>query len=164
MDNLSLIQGGNLALTSSVLAAGTNAGTIKTTATLGYTINGEHKSKAATDNIAVAYAGNAGVWGTPSNGSFTGEVGGSTRIYGLFIDGAGAVSVEPGQIVNSAKLAAGEAPLQFPATKRDKACFGALRIAVTAGTTFIPGTTAFAGGVTASFLNLAAVPAEPLKA
>lgn len=167
MDNLALSQGGNFALNSGALAAGTTAGTIKSTVAINFTINGEFKLKAITDNIAIAYVG-ADVYSQNSverNGGFTGQVGGSTRLYAIFIDGAGAVSIEPGKIVNTAALAAGTVPLEFPGTQRNKACIGAMRVAVTAGTTFVPGTTALAAtGVTASFLNLASVPAEPLTA
>lgn len=168
MDNLSLSQGGNLALASGALANGTTAGTIQTVAAIPYTINGVFASKAATNNIAISYTGPAvyagGTIGS-LNGGFTGQTGGSTRLYGLYLDSAGAVSIEPGPIVGTADLAAGNAPLQFPAAQRNKACFGALRIAVTAGTSFIPGTTALnAAGVTASYLNLSAVPGEPLTA
>ena len=165
MDNLALSQGGNFCLASAALANGTNAGTIKTvTNPIAYTINGEFKSKAATDNVSIAYSGPS-VYGTPANGSFTGGVGGSTRLYGIFIDGAGAISVLPGPVVNTAELAAGSAPLHFPPTQRNLCCIGALRIAVTANTTFVPGTTALgAAGVTATYLNLSSIPGEPLRA
>lgn len=164
-DNLSLSQGGTLAFASGALANGTNAGTIKTTVAIPYIVDGQFYSKAITDNIAIAYSGPAGVYSANSDGSFTGKVGGSTRLYGLYLDTAGALSVLPGAIVNSAELAAGAAALHFPAPQKGKVCIGVLRIAVTAGTTFIPGTTALgAAGVTASYLNLSSIPAEPLKA
>lgn len=164
MDNLALLQGGNFAFTSGALANGTNAGTIQTTATITYCVNGVFASRAAINNVSIAYSGPA-VYSTPVDGSFTGQVGGSTRLYGLYLDAAGNISVFPGPIVNSAELAAGTAALHFPAMQRDRVCFGALRIAVTAGTTFIPGTTALnAAGVTASYLNLFSVPGEPLRA
>ena len=167
MDNLALSQGGNFAFNSGALAAGTNSGTIKSTAIINYTINGQFASKAITDNIAIAYTGPA-VYSqnaVEANGGFTGQVGGSTRLYNIYLDAAGAVSIEPGKIVNSAELAAGVAPLEFAGAQRNKACIGAMRIALTAGTTFVPGTTALnASGVTATFLNLSSVPGEPLTA
>ena len=163
-DNLQLSQGGNLAFTSGALAAGTNAGTIKTTATIVFTIDGVFKSKGATDNVSIAVSTPSGVYGDPGNGSFTGQTGGSTRLYGIFLDASGNVSIVPGAIVNTAQLAAGSASLQWPAPQRNKACIGALRIAVTASTTFVPGTTALdASGVTASYYNLSSVPGEPLR-
>lgn len=169
MDNIALSQGGNVCLASGALANGTNAGTIKTTVAIPYLIDGTFQTnKAITDNISIAYTGpSVYVNGSISamNGSFTGATGGSTRLYGLYLNAAGTVSVELGPIVNTAELAAGTAPLQFPPTKRANACFGMLRIALTAGTTFIPGTTALnATGVTATYLNCATVPAEPLTA
>jgi len=167
MDNLALSQGGNLAFISGALAAGTNAGTIKTTVAVTYSINGAFKSKAITDNIAIAFTGPAvySQSGVASNGGFTGEVGGSTRLYNVFLDGDGAVSIAPGPVVNTAKLAAGTVALEFAAPQRNKACIGAMRVAVTSGTSFVPGTTALgAAGVTTSFINLSSVPGEPLTA
>lgn len=166
MDNLALGQGGNLALASGALAAGTNSGTIKSTVIVPFTIDGRFYSKAITDNIAIAYSGpdvysqNA----TEKNGGFTGGANGSTRLYGIYLDSAGAVSIVPGPIVDTVKLSSGEAPLQFAAPQRLKACIGAMRVVLTAGTTFVPGTTALdASGVTTTFINLASVPAEPLR-
>lgn len=164
MDNLQLSQGGNFVLASAALANGTTAGTIKTvTNPVAFTIDGQFYSKAATDNISIAISENSGVYGDPGNGSFTGGANGSTRLYGLFLDTSGAVSVKGGKIANTAALAAGAEALHFPAPQKGKACMGVLRIAVTSGTTFIPGTTALnAAGVTASYLNLSSIPGEPL--
>lgn len=166
MDNLALGQGGNIALASGALANGTGAGTIKTTVIIPFIVDGRYLSKAITDNIAIAFVG-ADVYSQDAvarNGGFTGGANGSTRLYGLFLDTAGAVTIVPGAIADTVKLAAGEVSLQYPPIQRGKACFGTLRIAVTAGTTFIPGTTALgAAGVTASYENLATVPAEPLR-
>lgn len=165
MDNLALSQGGSIALGSSVLGSGTTAGTIKTTVTMPYTIDGVFFSKAITDNIAAAVTVPAVMSnGYAVNGSFTGQIGGSTRLYGLYIDGAGNVTLAPGPVVNSAELAGGNAALMFPGNIRMRAAFGVMRVAVTAGNTFVPGTTALAAaGVTVTFLNLMAFPAEPIK-
>lgn len=163
MDNLALSQGGNLAFNSGALSNGTTAGTIQTTATIVYCISGQFLSRAAVNNVSIAFSGPT-VYGTPADGSFTGAVGGSTRLYNLYLDASGNTSVVPGPIVNTAELAAGVAALQFAPMVRDRCCYGALRIAVTAGTTFIPGTTALnAAGVTATYLNLSSVPGEPLR-
>lgn len=168
MDNLNLSQGGCFAFASGALAEGTNAATIKTTVAIPYTIDGVFKSKSITDNIAIAYVGQAGVYSLQniySNGSFVGGANGSTRLYNIYLDAAGAVSIEPGPVVDTVALAAGTVALQFADAKRNKACVGALRVAVTAGTTFTPGTTDLSdAGITASFLNLSAVPGEPLTA
>jgi hypothetical protein len=164
MDNLALSQGGNLAFTSGALDDGTTAGTIKTTATVTFTINGQFKSKGATDDVSIAYTGPS-VYGDAGNGAFTGQAGGSTRLYGVYLNAGGNFSVLPGPVVNSAALAAGAASLQFPSAQRDKACIGVVRVAVTANTTFVPGTTALdASGVTVTYINLSSVPGEPLTA
>jgi hypothetical protein len=167
MDNLQLSQGGCFAFISGALAAGTNAGTIKSTVAITYTIDGAFKSKAITDNIAIAYTGPA-VYSqnsTIANGGFTGGANGSTRLYGIYLDGAGAVSILPGQIVDTAQLAAGTAALQFPDVPKSVCTIGVMRVVVTAGTTFVPGTTALAAtGVTTTFVNLSAMPGEPLTA
>jgi hypothetical protein len=167
MDNLALSQGGNIAFTSGAWAEGTNAATIKSTATITYVINGVFAAKSATDNIAISYTGSA-VYSQNSveqSGGFVGAVGGSTRLYGVYLDSAGAVTIVPGKIVNSAELAAGTVALEFPSMQADKACVAALRVAVTAGTPFVPGTTDLsASGVTASFLNLSSIPGKPLTA
>lgn len=169
MDNLSLSTGGSIALASGALAAGTTAGTIKTTVAIPFIVDGAFATaKAITDNIAITYVGPT-VYANGSiaagNGGFTGQTGGSTRLYGLYLNAAGTVTIEPGPIVNTADLAAGTAALHYPANKRANACFGMLRVAVTASTTFVPGVTALAAtGVTSTFINLATIPGEPLLA
>jgi hypothetical protein len=168
-DNLSNSFGATLALVSGALAAGTTAGTIKTTVAVPYLLDGQFYSKAITDNIAIAITGGE-VYQAPTgvgsiNGAFTGGTGGATRLYLLCMNAAGAVSVTPGKIVNSADLAAGRVSLDFPDAPYNQCPFGAMRVVVTATTSFIPGTTALgASGVTTTFLNLGAVPATPLTA
>lgn len=168
MDNIALSQGGNLAFTSGALADSATAAKIKTTATITFTINGVFKSKGATDNIVPSYTG-ASVYRAPTGvgtaeGPFTGGANGSTRLYNVYLDADGNFSVLPGPIVDTAALAAGTAALHFAPPQKDKACIGAMRIAVTAGTTFVPGTTALdATGVTTTYLNLSSVPGEPLR-
>lgn len=167
-DNLQLSQGGCFAFNSGALANGTNAGTIKTTVAITYTIDGQFKSKSITDNIAISYTGpsvyQAAAGGVQAvNGSFTGGANGSTRLYLLLLDGSGNVSLVPGAIVDSADLAAGRAPLMFPDAPRNQCAFGVMRIALTAGTVFLPGTTALgAAGVTTTYINLSSAPGEPL--
>jgi len=164
MDNLQLSQGGSFALASGALAAGTAAGSIKTTVAVPFTVDGQFFSKAITDNIAAAVVLPVS-YGVAVDGSFTGKVGGSVRTYGVYLDVAGAVTLFPGRITNVADLAAGTDSLQFTANIKGKCAIGALRVAVTSGTTFIPGTTALAAaGVTATFYNFMAIPGEPLKA
>lgn len=169
-DNLSQTQGATLCLAAAGLAEGTNANTIKTANNITYTIDGRFYSKAATDNIAISYSGpsvyQAAAGGVQAvNGSFTGAVGGSTRLYLICLDTAGAVSIVPGQIVNTAELSAGRVALQFPDDPINVCPIGALRVALTAGTTFTPGSTDLsASGVTGTFYDLMDVPANPLTA
>jgi hypothetical protein len=169
-DNLSMNSGATFALASAGLAEGTNANTIKTTADIAYTIDGRFYAKATTDNIAISYSGasvyQAAAGGVQAiNGGFTGGVNGSTRLYLLTLDTSGAVGIVPGAIVDSAELAAGRVALQFPDAPAGVCPFGALRIALTAGTAFTPGSTDLsATGVTDTFYNLMDVPANPLTA
>lgn len=166
--NLALDAGLTAAFSSGAWAEGTNANTIKSTATVTYTIDGRFYSKSATDNIAISYSGpsvyQAAAGGVQSvNGGFTGGVNGSTRLYLICLDTSGNVSILPGQIVDSAELAAGRVALQFPDAPNGVCVVAAMRIAVTAGTNFTPGSVDLsASGVTGSFINLSTVPANPL--
>lgn len=169
-DNLSLTSGATLCLAAAGLAEGTNANTIQTGNNVTYTIDGRFYSKSATDNIAISYAGatvyQAAAGGIQAvNGGFTGGVNGSTRMYLVCLDTAGAVSIVPGQIVDTAELAAGRVALMFPEAPKDVCPIGAMRIALTAGTAFTPGSTDLsASGVTDTFYSLMDVPANPLTA
>lgn len=168
-DNLSQNSGATWALNSGALAEGTNANTIQIATAINYVIDGRFYSKSITDNIAISYSGPS-VYQAPSgvgslNGAFTGGVGGSTRLYLICLSTAGAVSIVPGEIVPSADLAAGINALEFPDAPNGVCPIGALRVALTQGTVFTPGSVDLsASGVTASFLNLATVPANPLTA
>ena len=169
-DNQSLNRGLTMAFNSGALAEGTNANTIQIATAINYAIDGRFYSKAITDNIAISYSGptvyQAAAGGIQSvNGGFTGGVNGSTRIYGIFLDTAGAVSILPGPIVDSVELAAGRVALQWPDAPNGVCPIGGLRIALTAGTTFTPGSVDLsASGVTDTFYNLADMPANPLTA
>lgn len=165
MDNNALSYGGSICFASGALGNGTTAATIKTTVAIPYTIDGAFQTaKAITDNIVITLALPA-VYGDAGTGAFTGQTGGSTRLYGIMLDTAGAVTLVPGPIVNTASLAAGSAALHFPPSVRNKACCGVMRVAVTGGTAFVPGVTALnAAGVTTSFVNLSGLPGEPLRA
>jgi hypothetical protein len=169
-DNQSLNRGLTMALNSGGLAEGTNANTIKTVADINYVIDGRFYSKTTTDNIAISYSGpsvyQAAAGGIQTvNGGFTGGANGSTRIYGIFLDTSGAVSLLPGPIVDSAELAAGRVALEWPDAPNGVCPIGGMRIALTAGTTFTPGSTDLsATGVTDTFYNLADMPANPLTA
>jgi len=165
MDNLQLSQGGNFNLVSPALdAAASNINLNVAVGTLAHIIDGVFVTRAANASIAWTISENTDVSGDPGNGSFTGAVGGSTRLYGIFYNAAGALTAKGGPIVNTAQLAAGVAPLHFPPPQRNRVCCGAVRIALTASTTFVPGVTAQnAAGVTTTYLALFSIPAEPLR-
>lgn len=169
MDFLSPSTGLTLALNSGALAEGTNANTIQIATEIKYILDGRFYTKAVTDNIAISFSGPS-VYQAPTgvgsiNGSFTGGVGGSTRLYLICLDSAGAVSIVPGKIVNTADLTAGRVSLDFPDNVPSVCPIGAMRIALTQNTTYTPGSVDLsASGVTATFINLADVPANPLTA
>jgi hypothetical protein len=169
-DNLSLSSGFTAGLSSGAWAEGTNANTIQNAAAVTYVIDGRFYSKAITDNIAISYSGpsvyQAAAGGIQNvNGGFTGGVNGSTRLYLICLDTSGAVSIVPGQIVDSAELAAGRVALMYPDAPNGVCPVAALRIALTAGVTFTPGSTDLgAANVTDTFYNLSTVPANPLTA
>lgn len=169
-DNQSLNRGPTMAMNSGALAEGTDANTIQIAAAVNYLIDGRFYSKAITNNVAISYSGptvyQAAAGGIQAvNGGFTGGVNGSTRIYGIFLDAAGAVSILPGPIVDNVELAAGRIALHWPDAPAGVCPIGGLRIALTAGTTFTPGGTDLsASGVTDTFYNLAGMPANPLTA
>jgi hypothetical protein len=169
-DNLSMNSGATWALNSGALAEGTGANTIQIATAINYVIDGQFYNKAITDNIAISFSGPTvyqaaagGVGGM--NGGFTGGVNGSTRLYMICLSTAGAVSIVPGPIVDSAELAAGRVALQFPDAPLGVCPVGALRIALTANTVYTPGSVDLsAAGITDSFINLSTVPANPLTA
>ncbi|NBX98318.1 hypothetical protein EBQ81_05675 [bacterium] len=169
-DNLSQTSGLTMALNSGALAEGTNANTIQIATAINYVIDGRFYSKAITDNIAISYSGpavfQASAGGVQNvNGGFTGGVNGSTRIYGIYLDTSGAVSILPGPIVDNAELAAGRVSLQWPDVPAGVCPIGGMRIGLTAGVTFTPGQVDLgAANVTDTFYNLAFMPANPLTA
>lgn len=156
----------NLAFASPGLAIATVTSGVRIAAVTPYCVDSVFGSKAITDNIPFVVSVPVGVWSAPGDGSFTGRVGGSTRLYGVFLDAAGNVSFNAGDIVNSAQLAGGAVCLPYPAPSDGRVLIGCVRIAVTANTTFVPNVTLLgAVGVTASFINLAgSVPTAPLRA
>lgn len=169
-DNLSQNSGATLCLATAGLAEGTNANTIQIANNVTFTIDGRFYAKSATDNIAISYAGptvyQASAGGVQAvNGTFTGGVNGSTRLYLVCLSTGGALSIVPGPIVDTAELTGGRIGLQFPDAPTGVCPIGALRIDLTAGTAFTPGATDLsAAGVTDTFYNLMDVPANPLTA
>ena len=175
MDNLALSMGGSFCLSKITLAINAGgAATVKNTGTISYTINGVFYSASALSAQSIVVSLPSGIWSGNSDGSFTGttrayvnstgtSVTGSTRIYGIFLDSAGAVTVYPGPIVDSGALASGVAPLLWPAPQKDEVCIGAIRVKANSGFTFVPGTTALDNGsLTVAYYDLMTVPTNAL--
>lgn len=143
----------NRVLTTAGLAEGTNANTFKTVNAGGtsYTINGVMYSLASTDNIAFS-SGHAMV---PLL---------SECVFGVDVDAAGNVTTVQGPILLSAKLAAGEAALQFPGPTPNKARLGYIRVKCASTATFTPNVTDLgAANVTDTYYNTSVPPQEPLR-
>jgi len=178
MDNLALTRGGNIALASGAVAAGTTAGTIKTTATITYVIDGQFYSKSATDNIA--FTGPTAGEGENLVGTFQPHLANQVRLYGLWLDVNGNFFVTQGPAAVPGDLANGIVSLQWPEAPRAYGDSAASSVASgpkytivavarvsesSTGSTFVPNTTALAtsGQLTVSFINLATLPGEPLR-
>lgn len=146
MNNLSLFSTcGNFTFGNAVLAEGTNATTIKTTAAVDYMINGLMYSKAATDNIAFT--------ATASQADLT------TCLYLVTINAAGTVTVTKGEEVTTATAQF----VPWPTVPSDSAVLGAIKVA-TSGAVFVGGTTDLgAGTVTDTYYNLCTIPAYTLS-
>lgn len=169
MDNLAMSFGGNFCLSKITLARGSTVSAVSSTGTITYAVDGVFATKAALSNQSVAVSITKPD-GTTDNGSFTGStktfgtISGSTRVYCIFLDASGNVSVIPGPVVASADLVAGVATLQWAGPQRNKTCAGALRVTATSGTTYTPGTTNLnAAGITDAYYDLLVLPAEPLR-
>lgn len=127
--------------TTGVLAEGTNAGTIKTTATLAFSIDGLMYSKAATDNIAMTAAAVQAAL--------------TDCAYLVCIDSGGTVSTVKGTAV------ANGGTLVVPAPVSAATCpFGYIKVALANAATFTAGTTDLsASDVTATYFQLGVLPA-----
>lgn len=137
---------GNFNLANAVLAEGTNAGTLKTTAATSFNINGLLYSKAATDNITI------------TAGAVQADL--TTCMYLVTIETDGDVVVTKGteQLTGSGK------DLLWPAIPANSAVLGAIKV-VTSGATFTAGTTDLgAGTVTDTYYNYMTPPTFVLQA
>lgn len=145
MENLALISGGNMCLSSAGIAEGTNANTIQIGNNITYFIDGEFKAKAATNNIAMAAPSGAQPYKTqPIN---------STALYSVYIDGAGTVYVKQGDSVLSADIASGS-KLQYAAPEKSMSLLGFIKIVTNNVATFTPaGVDLSASGITATYLQ-----------
>lgn len=168
-DNLALSLGGNFCLTKVALAAtGGATATIASTGTITYAIDGIFYTKSAlsAQSIAVSITKPDG---SVDNGSFTGATNavagtsGSVRVYGIYLNSAGTVSVIPGPVCHAGELAAGIRSLQWPAPQKGMVCIGGVRVSLTSGTNFVPGTTNLnAAGLTNAYYDTLVLPGSPL--
>ena len=153
MDNLNnLIRGGNLCLAKAGLAIATTTTKIKTANAIDYAINGVLYTKAATDNIAMTAA--------------DAQAAGTSCLYLVCIDKDGNVTTVKGDEVSTDDVTSGKSVLTWPQpTSNDVVTIGAVRVDTSASVTFIAGTTALdAAGITDTYYDLFAIPAQPLTA
>lgn len=116
------------------VAEGTNAGTIKTTNAVTFSIDGRMYAKAATDNIA---------WGT----GHAVQAASTTRYYAVCINAAGTVSTVQG-----------DAGGGFPEKAASTCLLGFAKV-VTGASTFTPGTTDLsAANITGTYIDVAIAP------
>ncbi len=141
-------RGGSMTFGKAGFAEGTNAGTIKTTAAVDYSVDGILYTKAITDNIAVT-----------ANDEQAAD---TTCLYLFSIDSAGTVTTTKGTEVLSADLTTAVDTLTWPSLPANSAAVGAVKV-VTVAVTFTAGTTDLgAAGVTDTYYDLATVPAANL--
>lgn len=142
--NLEGANGGNIALSTGGLAAGTNTGTFKTASTINFAIGGIFRTaKTATDNIAFS-------------SGHTNLVSGQKCAVAVYLDASGNFSTVQGPIVSSADASA---PLPNPAS--DRACVGVL--VISAAATFTFGTTGLgASNITTTYYNTVLLPGASL--
>lgn len=125
---------------SAALAEGTNANTFKTTATVNYSIDGVLYSKAATDNLAFTAASQ--------------QADLTDCAYLVELDSSGTAATVKGTAVASGGTIVVPAP-----SAATKCPIGYIKVALS-GSTFTAGSTDLsAAGVTATYFNLAVLPA-----
>lgn len=151
-NNAEGMNGGNITMNSGAVAAGTNAGSIKTTATVNYTINGVFKSKAATDNIALPAPSAASTY---TAGEFQVIPIGMKSLFALFIDTAGTFSF------GQSALVSGDDPAPVIPQSSDCAVVAVFTVKATSAI-FTPGTTVLGTGNTTTYYNTSVMPAKSL--
>lgn len=135
--NLEQSNGGNIALASGGLAAGTTASQLKTVNTITYLANGVFKSKTAVAAIAL---------------SGTTLAIGQSCLFGVFLDAAGNVTTTQGPIVNN-----GDPCPVPPFSATGVVVVGLAKVSATSAV-FVPGTTDLGTGNTATYLNVGVMP------
>lgn len=143
---------GNMSLNSAAVAAGTAAGSIKTTATLNYVINGIFRSKAATDSIALPAPSVASQY---TAGRFQSIPIGMKSMFALFINEAGTFSFGQGALVESGD------PAPPPPIDVGVAVVAVFTVRPTSAA-FVPGTTVLGTGNTTTFYNTMTMPGSSL--
>jgi len=124
---------------------GSNAGTIKITDAIVYTIGGLSYAKAATDNIAMTAA--------------VAQAALTSCVYLVTINAAGTVATVKSNVVLTADLVAGDAIIEWPTPADGYAVIGAILVQTAAATTFTAGTTDLgASGITDKYVSLATLP------
>lgn len=149
-----LIRGGTLCLSKAGLAIGTTTTGISIAAPNGagvdFAIKGVlyHKADAATAAITAAAA----------------QAADTKCLYMICLNSSGTVSSVKGTEVTTANYTAGNAELHFPEVDEDVCVIGYFSM-TTVAVTFTAGTTALtASGCTAAYVDLMAMPADPVNA
>jgi len=138
--NIEQINSGFVSLTSGAIAAGTTAGTFKTTAAITFTSNGIFKSKAITNNL-------------PFSSGHTALGNSQACLFGLWLDASGNVTTSQGPIV-----AAGD-PCPVPgAPAANRTPFGLIKVSTSSSETFTPGTSTLGTGNTVAYTDISAMP------
>ena len=138
--NIEQMNSGYVSLSAAGVAAGTNAGTYKTSNTLTYTSNGVFKSKAATNNVAFSTG-------------HTALANSQACLFGVWIDAGGTFSTTQGPIV-----AAGD-PCPVPTARAANVTLvGLIKVSTGAAETFTPGTSTLGTGNTATYMDCMVMP------
>jgi hypothetical protein len=141
-------------LTAPGLAIGTTqggTGTVNTSNTLNFTIDGRLYTKSAATSAAV-------------NPVIAGQTQGllTVCLYIVQVDSSGTISTVKGEEILVTDLTAGSKVLRWPQPSDNRAVLGAFRITLASSATFTLGVTALnASNVTAVFYDLASVPSAP---
>lgn len=138
--NIEQANSGYMSLSSGAIAAGTNAGSFKTTATITYTNNGILLSKGATDNLTFT-AGHTALANSQA------------CLFGLWLNSSGTVSTSQGPIVTTGD----NCPVPG-APAANLTLFGLIKVSCSSSQTFTPGTSTLGSGNTAAYTNCSTMP------
>lgn len=162
-----LRQFGNMALASGAVAAGTGAGTIKTTVIIPFTVDGVFNSKAVTDNIATAaptlaqFPSNYLAW---TLYSLAADNVARTHYYVFALSSAGAVvtfqGTYDGQDLTMRGGGVAKGKSVIPNVPDGFVPFAIAKVVSTGATAWVPGTTLWStvGGNTVTITNVGVMP------